>query len=433
DRAFQGKAHSDAALDGAGAGTVIAVLLAARRFHHHRHGGDLTAGFADQQGTTDAATGAFGKNAGLAARILDGQRQGFVGQCLLVAQVATAGLDISEPGLGKSLQGFAVGIKALDSDIKLALRLVTNQTPLRLPFPLRVYRQRQGLDIAVCQTKLLQGGDGSINLAVDTGFQLTDALAVRAGSGMDTETVSHGLDTAFAADFDKMLGGDGGDGVIAAGKEGNGQHGQPGNRTHVMTPEILVGRRLVAAGSGPIMASLKERCSMNEQQVRQVVGQIIPDDLGVDLRTANVPVSVEVDAQRIVVEVTLGYPAQSAGAALQAQIEQALAAMRDGRELVVAVQSRIVAHRVQADMAPAAGVRNVIAVASGKGGVGKSTTAVNLALALQAEGARVGLLDADVFGPSVPTLLGVAEGTRPAVRDNRFFLPVIAHGLQSMS
>src|SRR5690606_27193222 len=75
DRSFQGKAHSDAALDGAGAGTVIAVLLAARRFHHHRHGGDLTAGFADQQGTTDAATGAFGKNAGLAASILYGQRQ----------------------------------------------------------------------------------------------------------------------------------------------------------------------------------------------------------------------------------------------------------------------------------------------------------------------------------------------------------------------
>src|SRR5690606_5243478 len=156
------------------------------------------------------------------------------------------GLDISEPGLGKALQRLAVGIETLYSNIQLALCLVSDQAPLRLPFPLRVYRQRQGLDIAVCQTKLLQGGDGSINLAVDTGFQLTDALAVRAGSGMGTEPVSHGLDTAFAADFDKMPGGGGGDGVVAAGKEGNGQHGQPGNRTHAMTPEILVGRRLVA-------------------------------------------------------------------------------------------------------------------------------------------------------------------------------------------
>src|SRR5690606_35434703 len=260
-----------------------------------------------------------------------------------------------------------------------------------------------------------------------------DIVAMRTGAGVDTETVGHGLDAAFATDFNEMFGGGWGDGGVAAGKEGNGQHGQPGNRTHAMTPEILVGRRLVAAGSGPIMASLKERCSKNEQQVRQVVGQIIPDDLGVDLRTANVPVSVSVDARCVTVEVTLGYPAQSAGAELQAQIKQALADMLDGRELAVTVQSRVAAHRVQADMAPAAGVRNVIAVASGKGGVGKSTTAVNLALALQAEGARVGLLDADVFGPSVPTLLGVAEGTRPAVRDNRFFLPVIAHGLQSMS
>ena len=80
-----------------------------------------------------------------------------------------------------------------------------------------------------------------------------------------------------------------------------------------------------------------------------------------------------------------------------------------------------------------ASVATVIAVASGKGGVGKSTTAVNLALALAAEGARVGLLDADIYGPSQQVMLGIPEGTRPEVLDGKYFEPVMAHGLQTMS
>jgi ATP-binding protein involved in chromosome partitioning len=78
-------------------------------------------------------------------------------------------------------------------------------------------------------------------------------------------------------------------------------------------------------------------------------------------------------------------------------------------------------------------VKNIIAVASGKGGVGKSTTAVNLALALAAEGARVGILDADIYGPSQPMMLGIAPGTKPDVRDNAWFVPIVAHGIEAMS
>ncbi|ETN92093.1 Cell division inhibitor MinD [Gammaproteobacteria bacterium MOLA455] len=78
-------------------------------------------------------------------------------------------------------------------------------------------------------------------------------------------------------------------------------------------------------------------------------------------------------------------------------------------------------------------VKQIIAVASGKGGVGKSTTAVNLALALQAEGKKVGLLDADIYGPSIAMMLGVAEGTRPAIADGKSFTPIMAHGLETMS
>ncbi len=79
------------------------------------------------------------------------------------------------------------------------------------------------------------------------------------------------------------------------------------------------------------------------------------------------------------------------------------------------------------------GVKNIIAVASGKGGVGKSTTAVNLALALDRLGARCGILDADIYGPSQGIMLGVAEGRRPEVRDDKFFVPIKAHGIEAMS
>ena len=79
------------------------------------------------------------------------------------------------------------------------------------------------------------------------------------------------------------------------------------------------------------------------------------------------------------------------------------------------------------------GVKKIIAVASGKGGVGKSTTAVNLALALLAEGHKVGVLDADIYGPSLPTMLGVPDDQRPEVIDGKRFAPIEAHGLQTLS
>lgn len=79
------------------------------------------------------------------------------------------------------------------------------------------------------------------------------------------------------------------------------------------------------------------------------------------------------------------------------------------------------------------GVKHIVAVASGKGGVGKSTTAVNLALALQREGLSVGMLDADIYGPSLALMLGIADGTKPEVADGKYFIPLEAHGLKVMS
>ena len=93
--------------------------------------------------------------------------------------------------------------------------------------------------------------------------------------------------------------------------------------------------------------------------------------------------------------------------------------------------SRLPAHAVQGDLKPLANVRNIIAVGSGKGGVGKSTTAVNLALAMAAEGLQVGVLDADVYGPSVPTMLGLSG--RPDSPDGKSITPMRAHGIEAMS
>ena len=123
------------------------------------------------------------------------------------------------------------------------------------------------------------------------------------------------------------------------------------------------------------------------------------------------------------VTVTLGYPAAGYRATLAAQLETFLGA--EGIELDLQFQAPVGRGFNR--------VKHIVAVASGKGGVGKSTTAVNLALALDAEGARTGLLDADIYGPSQGMMLGVAEGRRPEVKDEQNFVPIKAHGIQAMS
>ncbi|MEX1213864.1 iron-sulfur cluster carrier protein ApbC, partial [Saccharospirillum sp.] len=133
------------------------------------------------------------------------------------------------------------------------------------------------------------------------------------------------------------------------------------------------------------------------------------------------------------VSVTLHYAAGQYREGLAMLLASHIEAQVDDVEVKVSVQCEIGSVNVRDNLPGMENIKNIIAVASGKGGVGKSTTAVNLALALQAEGARVGLLDADIYGPSVGTMLGVPEGTKPETVDNKFFKPVEAHGLQSMS
>ena len=128
----------------------------------------------------------------------------------------------------------------------------------------------------------------------------------------------------------------------------------------------------------------------------------------------------------------LGYPLRTVSEQLVPALRDRVLAVEGVESLELELECQVVAHQAQSNLKSLNGVRNLIAVASGKGGVGKSTTTVNLALALAAEGARVGILDADIYGPSQGQMLGIEPGTKPQPADNAMY-PILAHGLQAMS
>jgi ATP-binding protein involved in chromosome partitioning len=142
--------------------------------------------------------------------------------------------------------------------------------------------------------------------------------------------------------------------------------------------------------------------------------------------------NIAVDGGKVSVDVQLGFPGAGYRDELIAKLSERARKVEGVSEVKVNVTSNVVTHTVQKGVKPIAGVKNIIAVASGKGGVGKSTLAVNLALALSAEGARVGILDADIYGPSQPRMLGVMDA-KPESSDGRSLQPIVAHGLQAMS
>ena len=134
---------------------------------------------------------------------------------------------------------------------------------------------------------------------------------------------------------------------------------------------------------------------------------------------------------KLSVDIFLGYPARGAVDQFTAIIQEKLKTLPEVRDSHVKIDWNIKAHAVQKSLKPMENIKNVIAVASGKGGVGKSTTAVNLALALSVEGAQVGILDADIYGPSQPTMLGIKG--QPESNDGKTLEPIENHGLQAMS
>jgi ATP-binding protein involved in chromosome partitioning len=138
------------------------------------------------------------------------------------------------------------------------------------------------------------------------------------------------------------------------------------------------------------------------------------------------------DSEAARVRVTLGFPVADIAAQLAEFLSGAICSATGVAAATVEIAWKVRAHAVQGTLAPMPGVRNIIAIASGKGGVGKSTTAVNLALALTRQGARVGVFDADIYGPSQPKMLGL-EGQQPISKDGQTFEPLEAYGLQTNS
>lgn len=171
-------------------------------------------------------------------------------------------------------------------------------------------------------------------------------------------------------------------------------------------------------------------CELVEQSLVAIADPCVA---GVSLLERGAIRDVQIEGQKVSFTVVLGYPAAGIWADLKQQLIDAVSALPEVSDVVVDVDWGIQAKQTQGDMAGMSQVKNIVAVASGKGGVGKSTTSVNLALALAAEGAKVGLLDADIYGPSIPVMLGIEEGARPKTQEDKTFLPLEAHGIQTMS
>jgi len=171
--------------------------------------------------------------------------------------------------------------------------------------------------------------------------------------------------------------------------------------------------------------------AITEADVQASVRSLIDPNTGRDFAAAKAVRKVQVDGSNVAVELMLGYPAKSQHQALRKLVQNQLAALPGVGKVTVTIGHKIASHAVQRGVKLISGVKNIIAVASGKGGVGKSTTAVNLALALAAEGAQVGVLDADIYGPSQPTMLGITG--RPESKDGKTLEPLETYGLQAMS
>jgi len=171
--------------------------------------------------------------------------------------------------------------------------------------------------------------------------------------------------------------------------------------------------------------------ALTVEQLSAALAAVVDPNTGKDLISSRSARNLRVDADQVSVDVELGYPAASQIGPIRTAVIDAIRVLPGVGNVSANVYQKIVAHSAQRGVKLLPNVRNIIAVASGKGGVGKSTTAVNLALALAAEGANVGMLDADIYGPSQPTMLGITG--RPETVDGKTLEPMEGHGIQASS
>jgi ATP-binding protein involved in chromosome partitioning len=171
--------------------------------------------------------------------------------------------------------------------------------------------------------------------------------------------------------------------------------------------------------------------SITIEAVKAALSQVVDPNTGKDLNASKSAKNIQLDGADVSLDVELGYPAKSQIDGIRKAVIAAVRKVDGVGNVSVNVYSKIIAHSVQRGVKLLSNVKNVIAVASGKGGVGKSTTAVNLALALAAEGAQVGILDADIYGPSQPMMMGISG--RPETVDGKTMEPMENYGLQVSS
>jgi len=171
--------------------------------------------------------------------------------------------------------------------------------------------------------------------------------------------------------------------------------------------------------------------TVTEQDLKEALKGVVDPNTGRDFVSAKALKNLSISGGDVAFDVELGYPAKSQISALRQALIAAAKSVAGVANVSVNVTTKITAHAVQRGVQLLPGVKNIVAVASGKGGVGKSTTAVNLALALASEGARVGLLDADIYGPSIPMMMGI--NGRPESTDGQTMDPLENYGVQVMS
>ncbi|WP_457675888.1 iron-sulfur cluster carrier protein ApbC [Thiolapillus sp.] len=170
---------------------------------------------------------------------------------------------------------------------------------------------------------------------------------------------------------------------------------------------------------------------VTKEAIEEALKGYVQPDLGKDLVSTKMVKDIQIDGGKVKLTVVLGFPAKTVAEDIKAGLCEAVKSVDGVSDCEVDLSWKVEAHSVQKSLKPIDNIKNIIAVASGKGGVGKSTTAVNLALALSQEGAKVGILDADIYGPSQPRMLGISG--QPESRDGKTLEPMNSYHLQAMS
>jgi ATP-binding protein involved in chromosome partitioning len=173
--------------------------------------------------------------------------------------------------------------------------------------------------------------------------------------------------------------------------------------------------------------------AVNRAAVETILRQYTDPYMNQDPVSAGCVRAIDIQGGQVTVQLELGYAAGLFRNGWAQVLKTAVEGLDGVTAARIDISGVINPHKAQSQVPGLANVKNIVAVASGKGGVGKSTTAANLALALAREGARVGILDADIYGPSQGVMFGIPEGTRPRIKDQKWFVPIEAHGVEVMS